>query len=245
MVLENKIQLLYLLQTLDFKLMELEEEKGDLPGIVRSLDLEIQDIQARIDELQGTINGHIATREQSTLDAESLNDRVESLKKQLYEVRNNKEYDAITKEINEAEAGITRKLQDADESDAKQKELQIQLDELSQKLGTLKTELTERQSELQSVSKVFEQDELQLNHERDKIARQIPVEMHMMYDRIRDAKKGKAVVPIKRGACGGCYKTVPPQLNLLLRKNDEIHICENCGRILIAEEVAAEVNKVA
>ncbi len=234
-----------MLQTFDLKLMDLEEEKGDLPGIVRNLNRQLQELLSRIDEIQRTIDGHIATREQSTLDAESLNDRAESLKKQLYEVRNNKEYDAITKEINQAEAGITRKLQEADEHDSKQKELQTQLDEHKQKLETLKTELTERQSELQSVSKVHEKDELQLNHEREKIARQIPGDTLLMYDRIRVAKDGKAVVPIKRGACGGCYKTVPPQLNLLLRKNDEIHICENCGRILIAEEIAAEVNKVA
>jgi uncharacterized protein len=234
-----------MLQRFDLKLMDLEEEKGDLPGIARNLTDQLHELQSRIDQLQREINDHITTRTQSTLDAESLNERVESLKKQLYQVRNNKEYDAITKELNDAESGIIKKLQAAEEHESKQKELQTVLHEITDKFGMLKNELAENQHELQSVSKIHEKEELSLRHERDKIARRIPEDTLLMYDRIRFAKDGKAVVPIKRGACGGCYKTVPPQLNLLLRQNDEIHICENCGRILIAEEIAAEVNKVA
>ncbi len=234
-----------MLQTLDLKLMDLEEEKGDLPGIVQNLNDQINELQAQIDELRKQINEHTSTREQSNLDAETLNQRVESLKKQLYEVRNNKEYDAITKEIAEAEENIMAKMQNAEEHDDKQKELSANVDELKQKYESLQSELQDNQKDLQEVSKVHEDEELQLKHERDKIARQLPQETLVSYDRIRSAKYGKAVVPITRGACGGCYKTVPPQLNLLLRKNDEILHCENCGRILIAEEIAAEVNKVA
>ncbi len=225
--------------------MDLEEEKGDLPGIVRNLSDQLKELQSQIDELQTNINLHITTSEKSTLDAEALSDRVESLKKQLYEVRNNKEYDAITKEINDAENNITQKLVNADEHESKQNELQSSLNDLKEKHESIENDLDERQSELQSVSKIHEEEELQLQHERDKIARQLSPDTIAVYDRIRSAKDGKAVVPIKRGACGGCYKTVPPQLNLLLRKNDEIRFCENCGRILIAEEIAAEVNKVA
>jgi len=242
---ENPIRLLYLLQKYDHKLMDLEEEKGDLPGIVRNLSDQLKELQSQIDELQTNINLHITTSEKSTLDAEALSDRVESLKKQLYEVRNNKEYDAITKEINDAENNITQKLVNADEHESKQNELQSSLNDLKEKHESIENDLDERQSELQSVSKIHEEEELQLQHERDKIARQLSPDTIAVYDRIRSAKDGKAVVPIKRGACGGCYKTVPPQLNLLLRKNDEIRFCENCGRILIAEEIAAEVNKVA
>lgn len=244
-MLEDKIKNLYLLQTLDLKLMDLEEEKGDLPGIVRNLNEQLQELQSQIDDLQQSINDHVAKREQFTLEAETLNERIEALKKQLYEVRNNKEYDAITKEIAEAETGIEKKLQEADEHDTAQKELQTRLEETKSKVEALQTELGENKTELQSVSKVHEKEELSLQHERDKVARRIPDDTLAMYDRIRTAKDGKAVVAIKRGACGGCYKTVPPQLNLLLRKNNEIHICENCGRILVAEEIAAEVNKVA
>lgn len=242
---EDKIRLLYLLQTFDLKLMDLEDEKGDLPSIVRELSNQTHELKIQIDDLQKTIDEHNTMRERLTLEAETLNQRVESLKKQLYEVRNNKEYDAITKEITDAETGLTNKLIEADNHDVKQKELLPTVDELKQKLESVKTELTERERELQSVSKVHEDEELQLRYEREKIARQIPPERLAAYNRIRNAKDGKAVVPIRRGACGGCYKTVPPQLNVLLRKNDEIHICENCGRILIAEEIAAEVNKVA
>lgn len=225
--------------------MDLEDEKGDLPGIVRHLTGQTEELRSQIDGLQKDINEHITAREKSTLDAEALNERVESLKKQLYEVRNNKEYDAITKEINEAENNISKRLEEADEHEIKQNALQSSLNELHEKHESVNNELDERKKELQSVSKVHEKEEMQLHHEREKIARQLSQDTLIVYDRIRLAKDGKAVVPIRRGACGGCYKTVPPQLNLLLRKNDEIRFCENCGRILIAEEIAAEVNKVA
>jgi len=225
--------------------MDLEDEKGDLPGIVRDLTDREGELQSKIEEVQSSINEHITTREKSTLEAEALNERVESLKKQLYEVRNNKEYDAITKELSIAENGITKKLEDADEHDIKQKDLANTLDDLKQQQDTLKSELGERETELQSVSQVHEEEELHLKDQRHRIAQRISTDMLVIYDRIRRAKDGIAVVPIKRGACGGCYKTVPPQLNLLLRKNDGLHFCENCGRILIAEEIAAEVDKVA
>lgn len=244
-MLEDKIKLLYLLQTFDLKLMELDEEKGDLPGIVRNLQTQIREAQSRMDELQREINEHIVAREKATLEAETLSERVETLKKQLYQVKTNKEYDAITKEIAEAEQKFTERLQDSENHDLKQKELQITVAELQKRVETLTVELRENESELQVVSKTHEEEELQLRHERDKISKQLSADTIAIYERIRMAKDGKAVVPIKRGACGGCYKTVPPQLNLLLRKNDEIHYCENCGRILIAEEIAAEVNKVA
>jgi uncharacterized protein len=243
--LEDKIRLLYILQILDYKLMELEEEKGDLPGIVKRLDSQLHELHSRIELLQSSIDSHFNGREQSTLEAESLNERVETLKKQLYEVRNNKEYDAITREINEAEAHITSKLERSEEHEMLMNKLQTELEDLQQKAVSLESELGENKNELQSVSKTHENEELHLKHERDKIARQLSRDDLVMYDRIRNAKDGKAVVPIRRGACGGCYKTVPPQLNLLLRKNDEIHICENCGRILVAEEIAAEAGKVA
>lgn len=241
----DNISLLYTLQQCDLKLMDLEDEKGDLPGIVRDLTDREGELQSKIEEVQSSINEHITTREKSTLEAEALNERVESLKKQLYEVRNNKEYDAITKELSIAENGITKKLEDADEHDIKQKDLANTLDDLKQQQDTLKSELGERETELQSVSQVHEEEELHLKDQRHRIAQRISTDMLVIYDRIRRAKDGIAVVPIKRGACGGCYKTVPPQLNLLLRKNDGLHFCENCGRILIAEEIAAEVDKVA
>lgn len=241
----DNISLLYTLQKCDLKLMDLEEEKGDLPGIVRNLTDRRDEIRSKIDDVQTSMNEHITTREQSTLEAEALNERVEILKKQLYQVRNNKEYDAITKEISEAETGITKKLEEADAHDSKQKDLAISLDDLKQQQDSLKSELGERETELQSVSQVHEEEELHLKDQRHKIAQRISTDMLVIYDRIRRAKDGIAVVPIKRGACGGCYKTVPPQLILLLRKNDVTHFCENCGRILIAEEIAAEVDKVA
>lgn len=225
--------------------MDLEEEKGDLPGIVRNLTDREDELQSKIDGVQSSINEHITTREQSTLEAEALNERVELLKKQLYEVRNNKEYDAITKEISEAENGITKKLEEAEDHDIKQKDLANTLDDLKQQQDSLKSELGERETELQSVSQVHEEEEMHLKDQRHRIAQRISTNMLAIYDRIRRAKDGIAVVPIKRGACGGCYKTVPPQLNLLLRKNDELHFCENCGRLLIAEEIAAEADKVS
>jgi uncharacterized protein len=225
--------------------MDLDELKGDLPSIVNRLTEERNSLLAQIKELQHTFETNHTAREHANLEVESLTARIEKLKKQLYEVRNNKEYDAITREITKAEENILSILKEFDMHEDAQDELRDRIEGLKEKLTGVEKELEENKKELKAVSKSHEDEEKQLLFERESLVRLLDHDQFALYERIRKAKDGRAVVAVRRGACGGCYKTVSPQLNLLLRKNEEIYICENCGRILISEDIAAGVNKVA
>ncbi len=242
---EDKITLLFTLQKIDLELMNLEELKGDLPSIVHALTEQQSALSEQLSELETSFDENYTARERAKLEIEHLTQRVETLKNQLYQVRNNKEYDAITKEINKAEETVISLMQQTETNEGEKQALTQQIETVKEKIQGISRELSENKEELKEVSKAHEDEELQLQGERKNIAARIDTDFLALYDRIRKAKDGKAVVPVRRGACGGCYKTVSPQLNLLLRKNQEIFTCENCGRILIAEEIAAAVNKVA
>ena len=104
-------------------------------------------------------------------------------------------------------------------------------------------ELQEKKNELEHVNNEHEEEELKLNHEREKLVVRIDKNDLRAYERIRRAKDGKAVVPVRRNACGGCYKRVPPQTVLELRKHSKIIACEHCGRILVSDEIVNDSAK--
>ncbi len=106
-----------------------------------------------------------------------------------------------------------------------------------EELAGLQAQLDEKRIALAEVSKANEAEETKFRHEREKIVVRIAKGDLATYERIRRAKKGKAVVPVKRGACGGCFNRVPPQRILELRQNARVHTCERCGRILVSDEI--------
>jgi predicted nucleic acid-binding Zn-ribbon protein len=111
------------------------------------------------------------------------------------------------------------------------------LEKLNPEVEELEKELKERQGELDRVNKEHEEEELRLKHEREKLVVRIERNDLRLYERIRKAMKGKAVVPVRRNACGGCFKRVPPQVSVELRKNSRLMTCEHCGRLLISDEI--------
>ncbi|HTP13429.1 MAG TPA: C4-type zinc ribbon domain-containing protein, partial [Bacteroidota bacterium] len=115
---------------------------------------------------------------------------------------------------------------------------------LGPEIEQMQAELKEKSAELSLVSKENEEEELKLRHEREKIVARIQKSEIQMYERIRKAKGGLAVVPVKRNSCGGCYNRVPPQRVLELRKNSHITACERCGRILVSEELANDSSEI-
>jgi predicted nucleic acid-binding Zn-ribbon protein len=114
---------------------------------------------------------------------------------------------------------------------------------LTAQMEATAAELEERRAALAEVSKATEEQELQFAHKREKILVHIAKPDLAVYHRIRKARKGKAVVPVTRNACGGCFARVPPQKILELRRNDRIFTCEHCGRILVSDEIVEAVAK--
>ncbi len=236
----NKLKILYELQLVDDQLDELEELRGDLPHTVESLETKINDIKKSITEKEKEKKDSLQKREDNEEQVEKLQTSQKKFKAQLYQVRNNKEYDALTKEIDHTEDQV-KKLEAENNSLADlSKNLTDEIEEVTPQLGILNEELKEKQADLKEIIKTNEKEEAKLKSQRKTIVDQIKKPEYAVYMRIRKAKKGKAVVTIRRSACSGCHNIVPSQRQLEIRRNNKLFFCEYCGRILVSPEVAEQ-----
>lgn len=236
----SKLEALLNLQRIDSQLDEIRRVRGDLPEEVRDLEDEIAGYEVRVskfDEEVAGLNDQIKARKQAAKDAEALIRRYED---QQQNVRNNREYEAIGKEMELQKLEIQI-------SEKKIREAQYQIDQKNQEIGGTKQRLDERrkdltnkQSELQVIVGESEADEQKLMEEREVAAKPVEDRLLSAYNRIRgNARNGLAVVMVKRDACGGCFNTVPPQRQADIIAHKKIIVCEHCGRILADVEARA------
>jgi predicted nucleic acid-binding Zn-ribbon protein len=234
----NRLKILYELQLIDDQLDELEELRGDLPHAVESLESKINDIQKSIADKEKEKKESLEKRNENELEIEKLQTNQQKFKAQLYQVRNNKEYDALTKEIDHTEDHVKKLEAENDSLADLSKILTDEIEELSPQLEILREELKEKQADLKEIIKANEKEEAKLKAQQKEIIEQTKKPDYAAYLRIRKAKKGKAVVTIRRSACSGCHNIVPSQRQLEIRRNNRLFFCEYCGRILVSPEVA-------
>ncbi|MBF9253805.1 hypothetical protein I2I11_10915 [Pontibacter sp. 172403-2] len=233
----SKLDALMTLQSIDSQLDEIRRVRGDLPEEVQDLEDEIEGYEVRVrkfdDEVAG-LNESIAQRRQAIKDAEGL---IRKYEDQQQNVRNNREYDAITKEIElqklemqiaekkikEAYYQIEQKVNDIEGTKARLEERRKDLDNKKQELGQIVAE--------------SEEEENKLKQDREIAAGKIEDRLLSAYSRIRkNVRNGLAVVAVKRDACGGCFNTVPPQRQADIAAQKKVIVCEHCGRILAGVE---------
>lgn len=229
----SKLESLLKLQSIDSQLDEIKRVRGDLPEEVRDLEDEIAGYEVRVqkfDEEIRNLNEQIASRKQAIKDSENL---IRKYEEQQQNVRNNREFDAISKEIELQKLEIQI-------SEKKIRESLYQIDQKGQEIGGTKQRLDERlkdlnskNGELQVIVAESEEDERKLMEERQHAEGAIEERLVMAYTRIRgNVRNGLAVVTVKRDACGGCFNTVPPQRQADIASHKKIIVCEHCGRIL-------------
>ncbi|KPK94448.1 hypothetical protein AMJ80_05465 [bacterium SM23_31] len=235
MSMKEILEYLASLQEVDKKLFYLEFSKGDLPKTVSRLKSSISKLETQI---KNTLK-EIEKIERERISIENLvelaQEKLKKYQNQLYNVTSNKEYDAITneiemkkKEIEEGENQILEMIQANEEN-------QNMVKEYSEEKEQLIKDLKSKEKELNALLKATEKEELELNHMREKLTVRLKLQILKRYERIRNAKSGVAVVPITRDACGGCFKTIPPQKIVEVEKLQELIQCDVCGRILIPE----------
>ncbi|GGF07039.1 zinc ribbon domain-containing protein [Hymenobacter cavernae] len=229
----SKLEALLNLQRIDSQLDEIRRVRGDLPEEVRDLEDEIAGYEVRVskfDEEIAGLNDQIKQRKQAAKDAEGL---IKKYEEQQQNVRNNREYEAIAKEIELQKLEIQI-------SEKKIKEAQYQIDlkntEIAgtkQRLDERKKDLTNKKGELETIVSESESEEKTLMDERGKATQPIEDRLLTAYTRIRgNVRNGLAVVTVKRDACGGCFNTVPPQRQADIISHKKIIVCEHCGRVL-------------
>jgi len=239
----NRLKVLYQLQQIDNQLDELEDLRGDLPNMVRELEEKINSFIGDIDAKEKEQKDSITKRGDNEDEIEKLKENQKKFKAQLYQVRNNKEYDALTKEIDHTEEQINKLEAENNSLADRSKVLTLEMEEIAPKLDELNQELKVKEADLKEIIKANEREESKLLEERKKLESEVKKNDLSAYMRIRKAKKGLAVATIKRSACSGCHNIVPSQRQLEIRRNNRLFFCEYCGRILVSSEIAEDAEK--
>ena len=239
----NRLSTLFELQLIDDELDTLQELRGDLPIEVNSLNSQIQNIKETISVQENEKNSALETIKLNEDELERLNTNLKKFKTQLYQVRNNKEYDALTKEIEHSEEKIKTLETENSELENKVQKLKNEINEVEPQLKDLSDEVKIKEEELKTIIKANEREETKLNVKRAEVAEKVRKSDYNTYTRIRKALGGKAVATINRGACTGCHNVVPPQRQIEIRTSSRLFTCESCGRLLVSPNVAVEVKK--
>jgi predicted nucleic acid-binding Zn-ribbon protein len=238
---EEKLRALFMLQTIDTQIDKIRTVRGELPLEVQDLEDELAGLQTRITNL----TDEVAQLENSINDKKNaIKDSLALIKKyeaQQGNVRNNREFDSINKEIEYQTLDIQL-------SEKRIKEFRAGIDAKNDLMTLAKASLDERsrdlehkKGELNDIIAETEKEELHLTSESVKAASKIEDRLINAYKRIRDnAVNGLAVVTIQRDACGGCFNKIPPQRQMDIRLRKKIIVCEYCGRVLVDPEIAAE-----
>jgi predicted nucleic acid-binding Zn-ribbon protein len=241
---EQKLIALYQLQQTDSQIDKIRIVRGELPLEVQDLEDEIIGLETRVDNFNSEIaslNKQIADKEISM--KESL-EMIQKYEKQQMNVRNNREYDSLSKEMEFQNLEIQL-------SEKRINEFKQKLETINQDITKSKAELAERKAdldakkgELKAIVAETEKEEDNLVTNSEKNQKLIEERLLTAYKRIRkNARNGLAVVQIERDACGGCFNKIPPQHQMDIRIHKKIIVCEYCGRILVDEEIANIVNQ--
>lgn len=228
----QKLDALEKLQEIDSKLDEIKKVRGALPDEVRDLEDEIAGYQTRVDKYNNDLQGiedAIVAKKTAIKDAESL---IKKYEEQQMNVRNNREYDAITKEMELQALEIQI-------SEKRIKEAYIKIESKKEEIEGTKVLVSERtkdldskQKELETIIAESEAEEKKLLTSREKASKKVDARLFTSYEKIRDnARNGLAVVSVKRDACGGCFNIVPPQRQADIKERKKLIVCEHCGRI--------------
>lgn len=242
---EEKLKHLYELQKVDSKITEIEILKGELPMEVRDLEDSIVAMEQRIEKQKGQLEdfqGQISMYNANISEAEGLIKRYE---KQLDEVKNNREYDALTKELELARLDIQlaeKRIRDTS-GKLESKEETISVNEA--KLVSKREDLELKKKELEEIISKTEAEEEKLGKKRMRSQKKIDEKLYDRYERIRKQyKNGLAIVHVERESCGGCFNSIPPQTQLEITLRQRIISCEHCGRILVDDNIQTSLEKL-
>jgi predicted nucleic acid-binding Zn-ribbon protein len=239
---EEKLSSLVTLQKIESKLDEIRILKGELPMEVADLEDEIQGLHARQTRIEEEINGvteFIEQRKNAIKEAEAM---IKKYEKQSANVKNNREFEAINKEIEmqQLEVKLAEKhIKDATQEIAEKGEL---LEKAKKNIGAKEGVLGTKKGELEKIIAANEKEEKHFSKLANEAREHVDPRLLASYEKIRKSyRNGLAVVPVERDACGGCFNAIPPQKQSEIKQHKKVMICENCGRILVDEELGNNI----
>ena len=238
---EEKLRSLFDLQIIDSRIDEIRNVRGELPLEVEDLESEIAGMDLKLEQLNSELNDFDFGIKENKNIIESANDLIAKYADKLKNVRNNREYNSIVKEEEYQQLEIQL-------AEKKIKELKVQIEQkketigvLTEQLGVKTNHLTAKKEELDEIMQETAKEETLLMKQSAAFEEKIDDRLIVAYKRIRGSvKNGLAIVPIERGASGGSYFTIPPQVQMEIASRKKIITDEYSGRILVDAELAEE-----
>jgi len=235
---EDRLKALYQLQMIDSEVDKIRIVRGELPLEIEDLEDLIGGLQTRLEKLNSeldAINNEILTKKNANLDAEALVKRYE---KQLKNIKNNREFSSLTKELEYKGLEIQLNEKHISEFQAKVLHKEEVINELKSQISDREDELSLKNKELAAIIKETEKEEKALLKKSEKAQAVIEERILSAYNRIRGkVRNGLAVVSVDRDACGGCFNQIPPQRQLDIQMHKKVIVCEHCGRILVDSNI--------
>lgn len=235
---EKKLIALYSLQQIDSQIDRIRIIRGELPLEVQDLEDEIAGLETRIQNYQEESSGlekSIADKKTAIKESHAMIKRYEE---QQMNVRNNREYDSLSKEIEFQNLEIQLSEKRIREFEASLQAKNTEIEVYQKNLLDRKNDLDIKKGELDDIIAETEKEKLELMTQSEQHRKMIEERLLTAYTRIRkNARNGLAVVQIERDACGGCFNKIPPQHQLDIKMHKKIIVCEYCGRILVDDDI--------
>ncbi|MEK9852752.1 MAG: hypothetical protein VW441_07200 [Flavobacteriaceae bacterium] len=238
---ENKLRALYDLQLIDSRIDEIRNLRGELPLEVEDLENEIEGLTSKSEKIKEEIKEeeHEISEQKQTI--ETAKELLKKYEEKLKNVRNNREYNSIVKEQEFQELEIQLAEKKIKEFKVRIEQKQEALTALNERTEERNTHLKVKKSELDAILKETQKEEDLLQKKSSEFEKQIEERLILSYKRIRSSvKNGLAIVPVERGASGGSYFSIPPQVQLEIASRSKIIMDEHSGRILVDPELAKE-----
>ena len=232
MSMENLVEL----QGIDTKLKDLNDLLGDLPSKVEGLNQQEESIKSSLQRKKDRLKELDVELHKREVDISQLDGKVDSLKDQLFLVTNNKQYDALMKEIDHLKERKSASENETIELLDEKEKLVKDVESMESELTGLSEDLSERRQKLETAISESADEKSILEKEKQAKKDKIDVNIISVYNRVMDARDGLAVVPIVGSGCGGCGAHIPPQTLTEVRAKTGIHRCDICGRFLYNEE---------
>ena len=234
---EEKLKALYQLQLIDSEVDRIRTVRGELPLEIEDLQDSIEAYSKRKEKVVQEIDSENEVKTKNTNQIAESNELIKKYKKQLENIKNNREFVSLTKEIEFQTLEIELSEKKIKNSEANLLHHTEKLNSLNDDLNVRKDELDKKSGELDEIVKETEKEEDALLKKSQKAKKVIDDRLLLAYEKIRgNVKNGLEVVSVKRDACGGCFNKIPPQRQLDIKLHKKIIICEHCGRILVDEE---------
>jgi uncharacterized protein len=233
---QKVLQQLVELQDLDTRLDEIIEKLGDLPETVKTLEIQIENEKEQNNIRKTGIEENGTLVRSNTAKIEDLTGKINKYKEQLFLVTTNREYDALTAEIEFNETAIKEAEEQVLQSEVETERMTKAHEDSEKNINDMSVKLKEAKGSLAATQKETEKEKSELESKREKLVKLVPRNYYSVYQRVRKARKGLAVVPMMRDACSGCHNRVIPQKRVDIYKKNQVITCDFCGRFLYAAD---------